>query len=118
MNLNLKFCGKKRLFLLSLTMASVRTLLFNLQSKYQSVVVEYGNVWDRDGQWLDDIVLTASDLFKKPKIEEAKGGNEEDGRDESDREYVDEPDETGPILLPQTPRVKSARAARMQRKTR
>jgi hypothetical protein len=100
----------------TLTMASVGTLLLNLQNKSQTVVAEYGNVWERDGQWLDDIVLTAADLFKKPTVQETKGDDEEDGREESDRE-VDEPDVTGPILLPQTPRVKSARAARMQRKT-
>ena len=100
-------------------MASVGTLLLTLQGKSQTIVTEYGHVWERDGQWLDDIVLTASDLFKKPTIQATKGDDEEDGRgDDSDREYVDEPDETTPILLPQTPRMKSARAARMQRKTR
>ena len=95
-------------------MVSLGTILQNSQIKSQGSLIDFGNAWERDSQWLDDVFATASALFKKP----VAGEEIENVQNDSDREYLEEPDETGPILLPQTPRVKSARAARMQRKTK
>jgi hypothetical protein len=55
-------------------------------------------------QWLEDVFDEAKKLFIRPEAEE----NADD----------DDEDEDVPILLPQTPKVKSARAERMMKKTR
>ena len=96
-------------------MVFLGTMLQNSQVKAQGNLIDYGNAWERDNQWLDDVFGTASALFKKPVAGEEEAENV---NNDSDRDYVEEPDETGPILLPQTPRVKSARAARMQSKSK
>jgi hypothetical protein len=95
-------------------MASFSNVLLTSQAKPFSFIVDFKNAWDRDNQWLTDIFEEAHKLFQKPTFDE--GNADQDDSDVDDD--VEEPDETGPILLPQTPRVKSARAARMQRKTR
>jgi hypothetical protein len=76
-----------------------------LQVKAYKFVTEYDLAWQRDHQWLHDIYEEAHKLFQRPEPKEAD-------------DEVEEHDTPGPILLPQTPRIKSARAERMQRKTK
>jgi len=89
-------------------MANPGPALDALQAKAFNFVIDLRQAWLKDDQWLNDVFDEAKKLFvRRPETV-----------DEEAEEEVDEADNPGPVLLPQTPRVKSARAQRMQQKTK
>ena len=88
-------------------MANPAPALDALQAKAFNFVTDIRLAWLKDDQWLNDVFDEAKKLFMRPEP-----------IDEEAEEELDEGDNPGPVLLPQTPRVKSARAQRMQQKTK
>lgn len=85
------------------------TALKASQKKSFGFVVDSLQSFERSKQWLDEILIEATKLFEKP------APTQEEEHEDADEDQHDTP---GPVLLPQTPRIKSARAERMRKRTR
>ena len=88
-------------------MMAALTAVNESQSKSYNFVVESRLGYNKTKLWLDELFIEARKLFEKPTQQE-----------ELENEDVEEHDTPGPVLLPQTPRQKSARAERLMKRTK
>jgi hypothetical protein len=80
--------------------------LEQLQSQFKGLA-EVEKFAEKDFQWVDDVCAEATALFQKDNEEKDDKNNDANEED---------PNESGmgPVLLPQTPRVKKDRAERLR----